>query len=742
MIDLPRTYAEFRDYWRQHRAVLQSEYVRHRSSWLVGAVPPDALALSVPETVGMLSQRHGSAVDAALSKEYSDPELPVSETPPELQGPVARGEAAYAQEGESDWIRSANVVGINVRTVGSFFGLVQYLLTVPSFYNAVHLLPIWEPGVVGSLYGMSSRQINGEFFDPALAEEYPHLDSAARQLRAVCNLIHVTGRALGMDVIPHTDRFAEIVIAQPWLFEWLRREDTDIVDHRAELHEDVQERILQYVDAYGPAPGGDQPADWGRSLPSRESFFSPSVGEAERSRILFGAPSDQQCRARRRGEIVHFIHAYGFEPAPATMAPPYRGLVVDLEKRSVDGDGDVWRDYKIAEPQSMSRVFGPLARYKLYDRVDDNWNWEVDFTAPRREVWDYVCEHYHEVQRSYGFDFMRGDMSHVQMRADGVPVNIDPYYDLHAAVKRRIREGGAPYFAYFAETFMAPRDVMGYGDEVDHLDACDAEVTLGDLQAQPISSDEWLQRLRRYWDVAETRYVTPSFTVMTGDKDDPRFDEFYRAGSELRVFMALFLVNVPSYTALGFELRDIHTEPAANEYYSKLYVFQESQGPKATTGPYRFGRNGYLFHNLTRIRLFAEKLLDSRPDAAALRQGRVRWLRAPDPTGGDRFMAWTIDPPAPAGKDDSGAVPAKPLFLVNTDTEHAVENFNVPWGVTLGAEVRPELLFTTYPEAGLDERSQDRDSTTLTPNGAVPTKRGVKILRLEAGECRVYRLQA
>ena len=56
---------------------------------------------------------------------------------------------------------------------------------------------------------------------------------------------------------------------------------------------------------------------------------------------------------------------------------------------------------------------------------------------------------------------------------------------------------------------------------------------------------------RWYRDLLETRRVAPSFTVITGDKDDPRFDAFYREGSVLRLFMALFLTDMPSYMALG-----------------------------------------------------------------------------------------------------------------------------------------------------------------------------------------------
>ena len=118
---------------------------------------------------------------------------------------------------------------------------------------------------------------------------------------------------------------------------------------------------------------------------------------------------------------------------------------MDPNTRYVDSQGRVWHDYLITEPQSMSRVFGPLARYKLYERVDDNANWAIDFDRPRTEVWRYVCGKYADVQRRYGFDFMRGDMSHVQMRPGGVPETIDAYYDILRAVKLHIqREKGVP----------------------------------------------------------------------------------------------------------------------------------------------------------------------------------------------------------------------------------------------------------------------------------------------------------
>jgi hypothetical protein len=394
------------------------------------------------------------------------------------------------------------------------------------------------------------------------------------------------------------------------------------------------------------------------------------------------------------------------------MAPPYRGIEVDPETHYEDSDGHIWRDYRITEPQSMSRVFGPLARYKLYDRLDDNRNWEIDFDAPREAVWRYVCERYSEIQRRFGFDFMRGDMSHVQMRPEGVPETIDDRYDLLKAVRGFVRrENDVPFFGYFAETFLSPRNIMAYGDEIDHLEACDAEVTLGDLQSVPVKSEDFIQRFRWYRDIAEARPLTPSFTIMTGDKDDPRFDEFYLAGNELRMFMGLFLTDMPSYMGLGFECRDVHNSPAPNEHYTKLYVFQETDGPKATTGPYRFGRNGNLFYHLTRIRLFAEEVL---PEILGERCG---WLVPPDATTSQRFFAW------------SQANVPRYVFVGNADTEAPVRNFNIPAGGLLPGDVRLEPVFSTMEY--LSERE-----LAAPGNGS-----SFKVRYLGPGEGRAYRIR-
>jgi hypothetical protein len=254
---------------------------------------------------------------------------------------------------------------------------------------------------------------------------------------------------------------------------------------------------------------------------------------------------------------------------------------------------------------------------------------------------------------------------------------------------------------------------MGYGDEVDHLEASDADTTLGDLQSMVVGSTEYIQQLRRYLDLAQTRTCIPNLTVMTGDKDDPRFDEFYIKGNEVRLFMAYFLTDMPSYMGLGFRSRDVHHEPVPNEHYTKLYVFQEKTGPKATSGPYIWGKNGALFHRLSRLTLYAESIF------AQIQDLPVEWLIPPDATAEQKFIAWTLASTTPEF-----------IFVANLDIDQEVHNFNIP--LVAGTVDKLDCEFSTT-----DFLSQP-DQTLEWRQGL----KGYKIHRMFAGEGRVYRRRA
>lgn len=592
------------------------------------------MQIPVKAFIALLERRYGSLATNALDPEATIP------------GP-------FATSVSTDWLKTTKTVGINVRTIRHFWNIVPYSLLLPNAQNAIHILPIWETGVVSSLYGPSSWNINPEFFSPELAAAAPHLDSVEKQLKAVVNILHLMGKAVGMDVVPHTDRYSEQALANPRFFEWLQRRDLEIVRHSGDLYADVQMAVLAWLLEHGSAVEG-------LDIPHEPDAFFTQMPEPERLQRLFGTPQDYSGRLRRRKMLMQQLYEEGFETVPATMGPPYRGLEVNPDPEAVlrDEDGRIWRDYRIINAQAFSRVFGPLTRYRLYESLDNNHNWELDFNKPNRPAWTYVCEHYRQIQAWYNFDFMRGDMSHVQMRRDGVPKNPDDYYDLHRAVKLHICKSH-PSFGYFAESFLAPPGEMAYGDECDHLEASLADSTLGDLQSEPVGTVKFMRDFWQYRDWLETRRFAPDFTIFTADKDDPRFDRFYLAGNEIRHFIALFLTDMPSYMGLGFECRDPHPTPAANEFYTKLYVFRESQGPKSTHGPYRWGTNTRLYNNILRQRTLADRIFPN------IRDAKTRWLIPPDRTGRKKIMAWTQD----------GAPSC--IFIANLDTGKACANLKL-----------------------------------------------------------------
>ena len=616
--------------WQTHFYHSLEGYERGETSFIPQFLPQFAVKLDVFQTLDILQKRLG--VETLLRALNPD------ET---IVSPAVRFN-------NSAWLKKSNMVGVNVRTIGGFWNVVNYAFTLPQSHDSVHLLPIWEPGVVGSLYGKVSWNINQEFFSTELARAVPALTSVEKQLKVVTNLLHALGKAVGLDVIPHTDRFSEMALTHPRLFEWVRRDGPKLVDCSENVWQQVEELIWQFLQQHGPADGSTLP--FGKNV-----LFDPAVpliSDAQRQQIIFGF--DQNQRLKRRLLLIEWLINRGFETLPMTMAPPYRGLHINPNVFTTDERGTRWYQYDFDHPQGMSRVFGPLTRYRFFHSKNDNQQWELDFERPHHAAWNYICRKYHECQQQFNFDFMRGDMAHVQMQATGVPAQIGEFYDALRAVKKYIQRKGTPHFAFYAETFLAPPNVMGYGDELDHLEAIEADATLGDLQSLPVGSGEYMQRFADYDRYLRTRQFAPSFTVITADKDDPRFDGFYRRGNVVRYFIALFLTDMPSYYSLGFETRQANKSRNKNETYSKLYVFQihdDLESDKVTHGPYEWGKNLGQFVLLSKIRAFAEAIWPQIGGQTA------QWLLAPDATAQRKIVAWQV---------------ANYVFVANLDTQNEV----------------------------------------------------------------------
>lgn len=574
------------DRWRNGHSVFKSEYSSQETNFVKSLLPEIAIGLNVYESFQILQSRFGNE---NLLKALNPENLFTSPVAGNLDG---------------NWLKTAKMVGINIRTIGNFFNLIKYLLTTGSCHDAIHILPIWEPGVVSSLYGKISWNINPEFFSEELKSAIPGLDTVEKQLKVVTNLIHMMGKSVGLDVIPHTDRFSEMVFLHPQMFEWVKRKEHTIIAVNTKNGQEVEEIIWKYLSLNGTADGS-------MLSYSKEVFFdvnNPILSEKQRLEVLFGKVDEREKRLLRRLEMMQQVVFQGLETMPVTMAPPYRGLHLVENDFIYDKMGNKWYNYQFDKPEPMSRVFGPLTRYKFYQAEN---NQDLEFENPNVMAWNYLCQKYYECQQHYNFDFMRGDMAHVQPRKGGVPAVIDAYYDPLRAIKNSIVHKGVNHFGFFAETFIAPENTMGYGNELDHLEAIEAESTLGDLQATPVGSDVFMKSLENYISIAETRKCAPNFTMITADKDDPRFDEFYMLGNHLRFFVGIFLPVLPSYMSLGFECRNAHLTRGLNEEYSKLYVFQindDSETDKVTHGPFVWGKNYGLFAEIEKMKLWYENI--------------------------------------------------------------------------------------------------------------------------------------
>jgi len=614
--------------WRNTYHLHLADYERSRASFVAGLLPEFAVKFDVFQVLNILQKKLGT------------------ETMLRALNPNETILSPLATEKDSQWLKQSNMVGINVRTIGCFWNVVGYALTLPKFHDSIHLLPIWEPGVVGSLYGKVSWNINQEFYSWPLQQAIPWLDTVEKQLKAVVNLLHALGKTVGLDVIPHTDRFSEIALMHPRLFEWVRRDGGRLTDHSEHVWQQVEEVIWQHLHYCGTADGSGLNFD-------KSVLFDPGIpllNDKRRQEIIFGF--DQQQRLHRRIELMKALLAQGFETLPMTMAPPYRGLHINPEVFVLDERGTQWFQYDFDHPEGMSRVFGPLTRYRFYHSKNDNQHWELDFERPNINAWNYFSRKYLECQQEFNFDFMRGDMAHVQMRPEGVPAKPDAFYDPLNAVKKYIQRRGTPHFAFYAETFIAPPNVMGYGDEFDHLEAIHADATLGDLQAAVVDSPEFRERFTLYDQLLRNRTFAPSFTIITADKDDPRFDEFYRKGNLLRYFVGIFLTDMPSYYSLGFEVRNIHLARGKNEEYTKLYVFQihdDAETDKVTHGPFEWGENMTQFQEINGLRMFAETIWKQ------IAHQEIKWILPPTPT--KTLVAWT-----------QAATPMY-LFIANFDSQ-------------------------------------------------------------------------
>ncbi|MBY0405491.1 MAG: hypothetical protein K2X66_16435 [Cyanobacteria bacterium] len=632
-----------------------------------------------------------------------------------LLGKVLAGETVkspVAEQVNGHWLKHSKIVGFHPRALGTYGNMIKYALTCPE--NAFHLMPLFEPGCDNSLYAPRSWHLNPEFLDPELSSL--GFKTPEDQLKLVVNVMHALGKSVGMDVVPHMDRFAETVFAQPECFEWIRLNPakTQVAESQDDLYLKVQEEIQMFLRL------NDSPALSEREI---QILFSPTTSEARRLERLFGPKEDPEAREKRRLELMGYLRNLGYETLPVGIYRPYRPVhFVKMEKNA---QGESWPVFHI-ENHGPSQIFGSLTPFKWYHTQPDG---TPNTDSPNLAARKYFLDHVYAFQKQFQFDFMRADMAHIQHCPDGSPARVSQKnrdrgfegLSIWAQLKETIQRE-TPYFASLAEAFLKdPR--CAFGDQFQNVASDEFDVALGNLHYKPVNED-YIHYVR---DFNLSNYhrghdFKVAQTVMTSDNDT--FIHLFAKSldKKVRTFLAYFL-NQPSYVAMGLETRnDGVTLQDANQLtrgYTEGLILKQR-------GPFQWGKNLEFFKYFTQLRLAFLKHRETIQNASHF------WLN-PEAGTPPQVAAWVYHQPVPANPFASNL---KLLCVVNTDTLHPQEEakFENPL-LALSPSTSHITLTPEYSTEGTDQIRQ------LSKIGQYRGK-SIVIKNLAPGEGRIYKIVA
>jgi hypothetical protein len=466
----------------------------------------------------------------------------------------------------SDWLKQAKIVGIHPRAIGTYPNMTKYAMTFPE--ETVHILPMLETGAGDSLYCAASWKFSREYLCPELVKK--GFDTPEKQLLLTTNMLHALGKRVGFDAVPHMDRFAEPVLANPHLFEWIkivpetgrdlpRILSTAELSH-AEAARTVEETALQFLRQRGSASGKPlTPEHFDRD------YFFRTLSEEERIAHLFGPAHDLSGRTARRVELMHQIRARQLETMPVVGDAPYGKVAVlgfeDAERQ--------W--YKFGVPADQKYygkdvvMFSNVTGFRWFNRNADG-TLAVPTSAMLNAgqdlrhlpAWDYFSNQIKQLQNQYGLDFVRADMAHMQIaHAHGRPVfELDPRNEFWRYMKETVQRDQRPSFGVLGEAFYSPQ----YVDAVRHCEALGADVVYGNMQYAPLQTGEFLARAKEYSLLGLNHPGVshrPLFNVMTADSDKVglKIDQLLEPKQRVvRYFYSLFGGN-PGYMGMGFETR-------------------------------------------------------------------------------------------------------------------------------------------------------------------------------------------
>lgn len=117
----------------------------------------------------------------------------------------------------SKWLQDTKMIGMNPRALGTYFNILKAAMIYPE--RGIHLLPYYTNDKA-CIYEPQDWKLSREFLDPYLSKRGLH--TPEQQLRYVVSALHAMGKAVGMDILPHTVAFSRESLVHPDKFEWFQ----------------------------------------------------------------------------------------------------------------------------------------------------------------------------------------------------------------------------------------------------------------------------------------------------------------------------------------------------------------------------------------------------------------------------------------------------------------------------------------------------------------------------------------
>ena len=101
-------------------------YLSGSTSFIAQVLPTEALRLPAYQAVFLFEKKLGATYFEAINPENT------------IKSPISQRYNPLSNE--THWLKKTDMIGINVRTIGSFWHVLKYAITLPKAQNCIHLL--------------------------------------------------------------------------------------------------------------------------------------------------------------------------------------------------------------------------------------------------------------------------------------------------------------------------------------------------------------------------------------------------------------------------------------------------------------------------------------------------------------------------------------------------------------------------------------------------------------------------